>query len=167
MIKNLLIGSVFLLTPISAVADTAMATVTNVIPNWVEVVSSTPQNVCTLQKVPVYQEVRKDGATGLEVLGGALLGGFLGKAVTKKDEGAIVGGVLGGVAVAEANRGTKTRIIGYKDEKVCNIAYVDRVNSVISDYTIYYEWNGYYGSSVVGGIYDVGDNIKVNVTLSH
>ena len=63
MIKNLLIGSVFLLTPISAVADTAMATVTNVIPNWVEVVSSTPQNVCTLQKVPVYQEVRKDGPT--------------------------------------------------------------------------------------------------------
>lgn len=146
--------------------DSEQAVITSVVPNFKQVVTKTPQNVCTTKYLPVYETVQGQGASGLEVLGGAIVGGLLGKGVTKKDEGAIVGGLIGGAVVAEAGRSNKTRIVGYQNQEVCKLHYYDRVESVVSDYTIYYKWNNYYGSSVVNKKYNIGDSVRIMVSLS-
>ena len=97
-----LAGTLACTTPASA--EVVFASVTSSVPNaWTEVVTTVPVDVCNIQRIPIYYEVRGKGATGLEVLGGAIIGGLIGKGITDKDEGAVVGGILGGVAAAEVN----------------------------------------------------------------
>ena len=146
--------------------DPVYAEVTNVAPNYREVVTSRPQRVCRTENVPVYGKVKGTGATGLEVLGGAIIGGLFGKALTDKDEGAAAGAVVGGVVAAEAGRADRTEIVGYTQKEVCSTQYVDRVENVLDNYTIYYEWQGQYGSTVVDKRYRIGDKVAVMVIIT-
>jgi len=172
-----LVGAVLALaTPVRSAADTVTldeyfkdpvyATVTSVNPNYREITTSRPRQVCRTENVPVYGKVKGSGATGLEVLGGAIIGGLFGKALTDKDEGAAAGAVVGGVVAAEAGRADKTRIVGYEKQKQCSIQYVDQIESIVDNYTIYYEWNGQYGSTVVDKKYSIGDKVAVMVIIT-
>lgn len=147
-----------------AAAETAI--VTDVEPNWIEVVRDVPVTKCSIAQVPIYENVQGQGATGLEVLFGSVFGGLLGKAVTDKDEGAVAGAVIGGVVAAEAGRAPELRIVGYEDKEICTTRYVQRTESVPEDYTIQYDWNGYHGWGVVKDQYAVGDEIEVNVSVT-
>ena len=172
-----LVGAVLALaTPVRSAADTVTldgyfkdpvyATVTSVNPNYREITTSRPRQVCRTENVPVYGKVKGTGATGLEVLGGAIIGGLFGKALTDKDEGAAAGAVVGGVVAAEAGRADRTEIVGYTQKEVCSTQYVDRVENVLDNYTIYYEWQGQYGSTVVDKKYRIGDQVAVMVIIT-
>ena len=49
-------------------------------------------------------------------MGGAVLGGIIGKTVTKKDKGA-AGAIIGGAIANETQNQNKTEIIGYENLK--------------------------------------------------
>jgi len=163
-----LVGAVLALaTPVRAVADDVVyATITSVTPNYIELVTPVRKNTCSFVDVPVYDTVQGQGATGLEVLGGAIIGGLFGKAITDKDEGAAAGAVIGGVVAAEAGRADKTRIVGYEKQKRCSMQYVNRVENIVDNYTIYYQWKGQYGSTVVDKKYRIGDKVAVMVIIT-
>ena len=163
-----MVGAVLALTiPLKAAADDVVyATITSVTPNYKEITTSRPQQVCRTENVPVYGKVKGSGATGLEVLGGAIIGGLFGKALTDKDEGAAAGAVVGGVVAAEAGRADRTKIVGYTQKEVCSTQYVDRVENVLDNYTIYYQWQGQYGSTVVDKKYRIGDQVAVMVIIT-
>jgi len=146
--------------------DPVYAEITNVAPNYLDITVSRPQEVCREENVPVYGTVQGQGASGLDVLAGSIIGGLFGKAVTDKDEGAVAGAVIGGVVAAEAGRADKTEIIGYEKQTKCSTQYVKRLEQVVDNYTIYYEWNGQYGSAVVDKKYQIGDLVAVMVTVT-
>ena len=163
-----LVGAVLALTiPLKATADDVVyATITSVNPNYKEITTSRPQQVCRTENVPVYGKVKGSGATGLEVLGGAIIGGLFGKALTDKDEGAAAGAVVGGVVAAEAGRADRTEIVGYTQKEVCSTQYVNRVENIVDNYTIYYQWQGQYSSTVVDKKYHIGDKVAVMVIIT-
>jgi uncharacterized protein YcfJ len=146
--------------------DAVYATVTSVQPNFKEITTTRPRQVCREENVPVYGKVQGQGASGLDVLAGAVIGGLFGKALTDKDEGAAAGAVVGGVVAAEAGRADRTEIVGYTQKEVCSTQYVDRVENVLDNYTIYYEWQGQYGSTVVDKRYRIGDQVAVMVIIT-
>ena len=82
-----------------------------------------PFQSCSVQRVPVYGKIQSQPDVGA-VVGGAVLGGIIGKAVTKKDKGAAVGALVGG-ALANENQKTKTTtgIIGYEDRQRCQTKF--------------------------------------------
>jgi uncharacterized protein YcfJ len=148
-----------------ASAQSTWATVTSVSPNWVDTIKNVPVEQCSIQRVPVYGRVKGKGASGLEILGGALFGGLLGKAVTEKDEGAAIGGILGGVVAAEAGRADKIEVVGYENKNICYTINKDFVESEIISYKIEYEWNGFYGQTTTSSAFVPGDEIEVRVSL--
>jgi len=150
----------------AAPAAAEKAIITEVEPNWTQVTRNVPVETCNMAQVPVYENVQGQGATGLEVLFGALFGGLAGKAITDKDEGAAAGAVIGGVVAAEAGRAPQLRIVGYENKEICTTRYVNRTESVVKDYTIYYEWQGQYGSTVVDKKYRIGDKVAVMVIIT-
>jgi len=82
-----------------------------------------PYQNCTIQKVPIYGKIQSQPDVGA-VVGGAVLGGIIGKTVTKKDRGAALGAFVGG-ALANENQKTKTvtGIVGYEDRQRCQTKY--------------------------------------------
>lgn len=71
-------------------------------------------------KTVAYQETVK-GAKPAEILGGAIIGGVIGKVATGKDAGAAVGAIIGG-AVANENS-TKT-VTKYKEVEACTQVFI-------------------------------------------
>ena len=82
-----------------------------------------PYQNCTIQKVPIYGKIQSQPDVGV-VVGGAVLGGIIGKAVTKKDRGAAFGAFVGG-ALANENQKTKTTtgIVGYENRRRCQTKF--------------------------------------------
>ena len=82
-----------------------------------------PYQNCSIQKVPIYGEIQSKPDAGA-VVGGAVLGGIIGKAVTKKDKGAAIGALVGG-ALANENQKTKTTsaIVGYENRQRCQTKF--------------------------------------------
>lgn len=82
-----------------------------------------PYQNCTIQKVPIYGKIQSQPDVGA-VVGGAVLGGIIGKAVTKKDRGAAFGAFVGG-ALANENQKTKTAtgIVGYENRRRCQTKF--------------------------------------------
>ena len=74
---------------------------------------------CETASVP-YQESTKGGDPG-RVVGGALIGGVLGKAVTDDNAGALVGAVVGGAVGHESSKKTVTR---YKNVETCRNVFI-------------------------------------------
>ena len=82
-----------------------------------------PYQNCSIQKVPIYGKIQSKPDTGA-VVGGAVLGGIIGKAVTKKDRGAAFGALVGG-ALANENQKTKTTtgVVGYENRQRCQTKF--------------------------------------------
>ena len=82
-----------------------------------------PYQNCSIQKVPIYGKIQSQPDTGA-VVGGAVLGGIIGKAVTKKDRGAAFGALVGG-ALANENQKTKTTtgVVGYENRQRCQTKF--------------------------------------------
>ena len=82
-----------------------------------------PYQSCSVQKVPIYGKIQSKPDTGA-VVGGAVLGGIIGKAVTKKDRGAAFGALVGG-ALANENQKAKTTtgVIGYENRQRCETKF--------------------------------------------
>ena len=74
---------------------------------------------CETTTVP-YQETVKGGEPD-KVIGGALIGGVIGKAVTDENAGAAVGAIIGGAVGHESSRTTVTR---YKDVETCQNVFI-------------------------------------------
>ena len=74
---------------------------------------------CETTTVP-YQETVKGGQPE-KVIGGALIGGVIGKVVTDDNAGAVVGAVIGGAVGHENSRRTVTR---YKDVETCKNVFI-------------------------------------------
>ena len=74
---------------------------------------------CDNVEVPVYEYRNKNSNSG-NVLGGMIIGGLIGKGITKKDNGAAVGAVIGGIIAADNNSNGKERVqTGYRIERQC------------------------------------------------
>ena len=82
-----------------------------------------PYQNCSIQKVPIFGKIQSKPDAGA-VVGGAVLGGIIGKAITKKDKGAAVGAIVGGVLASE-NQKTKssTGVIGYENRQKCQTEF--------------------------------------------
>ena len=82
-----------------------------------------PYQNCSIQKVPIFGKIQSRPDAGA-VVGGAVLGGIIGKAITKKDKGAAVGAIVGGVLASE-NQKTKssTGVIGYENRQKCQTEF--------------------------------------------
>ena len=82
-----------------------------------------PYQNCSIQKVPIYGKIQSKPDTGA-VVGGAVLGGIIGKTVTKKDSGAAFGALVGG-ALANENQKTKitTGVVGYENRQRCQTKF--------------------------------------------
>ncbi|WP_299756132.1 hypothetical protein [uncultured Boseongicola sp.] len=74
---------------------------------------------CETTSVP-YQETIKGGEPD-KVIGGALIGGVIGKAVTDENAGAAVGAIIGGAVGHENSRTTVTR---YKNVETCRNVFI-------------------------------------------
>lgn len=84
-----------------------------------QALAGTWETRCETETVP-YQETVKGGKPG-EVIGGALIGGVLGKAVTGKDGGAVAGAIIGGAVANETSRHTVTK---YKEVETCKKIFI-------------------------------------------
>jgi len=82
-----------------------------------------PYQNCSIQKVPIFGKIQSKPDAGA-VVSGAVLGGIIGKAITKKDKGAAVGAIVGGV-LANENQKTKssTGVIGYENRQKCQTEF--------------------------------------------
>jgi hypothetical protein len=74
---------------------------------------------CETTRVP-YQETVK-GGTPEKVIGGAIIGGVLGKVVTKENAGAAAGAIIGGAVANETSKKTVTK---YKDVETCTNVFI-------------------------------------------
>lgn len=74
---------------------------------------------CETRSVPYQVSVK--GGQPEKVIGGALVGGVIGKAVTDDDAGAVVGAVIGGAIGHENSSRTVTR---YRNVETCRNVYV-------------------------------------------
>ena len=89
-----MIITLFIILPMTAKAETFYATITNVQPRYHIVNNSVPTKQCYETQVPIYGQTQGEGASGGDVLGGAIIGGILGKALTDNDKGAAFGAIV-------------------------------------------------------------------------
>ena len=122
-------------TPLVAAAETRVETVIGTVtrsePMMTSYIRKTPsdQRVCETQDVPVYAEA---GATNNgSDLGAMILGGVIGSAIGNKASdnegagaaGAVVGAILGREH-AKKNQSGGQKVVGYRQQEVCNIRKV-------------------------------------------
>lgn len=74
---------------------------------------------CDTEMVP-YQETVKGGSPE-KVIGGALVGGVIGRVVTDKNAGAAVGAIVGGAIANETSKNTVTK---YREVETCTNVFV-------------------------------------------
>jgi uncharacterized protein YcfJ len=81
--------------------------------------------VCTNQRLPIYGQAQAPKDPGA-VIGGAIVGGVIGKIVTDNDGAAAVGALIGG-AIANENQqnSTVTKVVGYENTTDCKDRYVN------------------------------------------
>tara|TARA_Y100001937_G_C6948336_1_gene253486 strand:+ start:127 stop:633 length:507 start_codon:yes stop_codon:yes gene_type:complete len=143
-----------------------LATITNIQPNYYFEQSNVPVETCKDIQVPIYGSVQGEGASGGDVLGGAIIGGLLGQALTGKDNGAAFGAIVGAMGAAENKKQSKQKIVGYQTQRQCGVFYQQESIRKIKNYKITYEWMGIVGSSYTYNNYSIGSHIPINVTIN-
>ena len=123
------------LVPLAAAAETRIETVIGTVtrsdPIMASYIRKTPsdQRVCETQDVPVYAEA--GAANNQSDLGAMIIGGVLGSAIGNKASdnegagaaGAVVGAILGREH-AKNNSSGGQKVVGYRQQEVCNIRKV-------------------------------------------
>ena len=106
----------------------------------------TNKTFCRDVKVPVYENVQKQGNAAEGALLGMIIGGVLGKGVSGNDDGAAAGAVIGGLIGADKGAKPKNeqQVIGYEYVEKCNTETVIREvkTEVYSHSTIRFYVNG-------------------------
>lgn len=106
----------------------------------------TNKTICRDVKVPVYENVQKQGNAAEGALLGMIIGGVLGKGVSGNDDGAAAGAVIGGLIGADKGAKPKNeqKIVGYEYVEKCNNETVIREvkTEVYSHSTIRFYVNG-------------------------
>lgn len=74
---------------------------------------------CETKSVPYQETVR--GGSPEKVIGGAIVGGVIGKVVTDKNAGAAVGAIVGG---AIANETSRNRVTKYREVETCTNVFI-------------------------------------------
>jgi len=122
-------------TSIAAMAETrvetVIGTVTQTNPIMASYIRKTPsdQRVCETQEVPVYADAGT--ANNDSDLGAMIIGGVIGSAIGNKTSnnegagaaGAVVGAILGREH-AKKNKSSGQKVVGYRQQEVCNIRKV-------------------------------------------
>ena len=135
MIATAATAGTLALAPLAATAETrvetVIGTVTRTDPIMASYIRKTPsdQRICETQDVPVYAEA--GAANNDSDLGAMIIGGVLGSAIGNKASdnegagaaGAVVGAILGREH-AKKNKSGGQRVIGYRQQEVCNIRKV-------------------------------------------
>jgi uncharacterized protein YcfJ len=148
----------------SAYAQTEYATITKVQPNYQNVSVPQHRTDCRIVEVPIYGG-RSQASTG-DTIVGAIIGGAIGNQVgggSGKDAATVLGAIIG--ADVANKKGGQERIIGYRQEQVCNNVTFYETQEQLKNYTITYEWNGMQGRTVSYNNYRVGDRIPVTVSI--
>ena len=147
-------------------ASEILATIVNIQPNYYWEKTNVPVETCENVQVPIYGQVQGQGATGGDVLAGAIIGGILGKALTGDDKGAGFGALVGAMGSAEKKNQSSQKIVGYETRKQCGVFYQEESIRKIKNYRITYEWMGIRGSSYTYNNYSIGARIPVNVSIN-
>ena len=152
--KTLIAASLLALTTTaSAAADFKVTgTVTNVVgPMQSFETEMVTETVCTEQTI-------RNSSKTQDTIGGAIIGGVLGKVITGNDDGAAAGAIIGGVIGNDKSKPT------YRVETVCN----DVKRMVRKQYYIVgYDWNGFEGEfQTKDGSYYVGQRVTLNLKLT-
>jgi len=147
-------------------ASEILATIVNIEPNYYWEKSNQPVETCENVQVPIYGNVQGQGASGGDVLSGAILGGILGKALTGEDNAAAFGAIVGAMGAAENKKQGSQKIIGYQTQKQCGVFYQEESIRKIKNYRITYEWMGIRGNSYTYNNYSIGARIPVNVSIN-
>ena len=147
-------------------ASEILATIVNIQPNYYWEKTNVPVETCENVQVPIYGQVQGQGATGGDVLAGAIIGGILGKALTGDDKGAGFGALVGAMGSAEKKNQSSQKIVGYETRKQCGVFYQEESIRKIKNYRVTYEWMGIRGSSYTYNNYSIGARIPVNVSIN-
>lgn len=136
--------------------------VTRVDPNWQKIQMSVPYKDCSIVEVPVYGQTRQD--TGGAIVGG-IIGGVIGNQIGKGSGndiatgvGAITGAIIGGQG--------RDQIVGYRQEERCIERVRTTYKDTITDYTVFWNWNGYKGTFYSKREFQVGDTITLDLSLN-
>ena len=98
---------------------------------------------------------------GENALGGMIIGGIIGKALTGQDNGAAAGAVIGGVIGADKARQTN------EVRRVCNDETRLITKEVIKHYAVEYCWNNYCGEfTTKDPSYRPNQRITLNLKLT-
>jgi len=81
--------------------------------------AGTYETRCSVKKIP-YQ-VTVGGGNTEEILGGAIIGGVIGKAATGDDGAAVAGAIIGGAVASEAG---KKKVTKYREVETCGKVYI-------------------------------------------
>jgi uncharacterized protein YcfJ len=103
-----------------------------------------PITKCEIQRLPVYRNIGTGTDDVGAFVGGAIMGGILGKVITKEDGGAAVGAVLGGALANENQKNNSEQIVGYEKKEVCLKKYrtVETQREQYSHSTITFQLGG-------------------------
>lgn len=142
-------------------AHTVKAEIVDIKPRTEQRQTRVPVTECKIVQVPIYGTVREKGNAG-SVITGMIIGGLAGKGATGDDGGAAVGAIIGGAVGAEHGRSRQV-ITGYREQQQCDLRYRVESETVISGYTITYEWAGIRSTRRTTHQYQIGDTIWVTV----
>lgn len=117
----------------------AGATEPHVTHHYKDISRSTPYQECHNVEVPIYGNVSTGRTSKSDVLGGMIVGGLLGKAVTGDDKGAAFGAVIGGM---ESVNGHERGVVGYKQQQRCQTKYNYTTEKVYSHSIARFTSNG-------------------------
>jgi len=153
--------SVFAVPAAAESTHTVQAEIVKIEPRTAQQQRRVPVTECEIVQVPVYGTVREKGNAG-SVITGMIIGGLAGKGATGDDGGAAVGAIIGGAVGAEHGRNRQV-ITGYREQEQCSTRYRVESETVISGYTITYEWAGLQSTTRTTRRYQVGDTLWVTV----
>jgi len=98
------------------------------------------KTLCNDVKVPIYENVQRQGDAAGGALAGMIIGGILGKGISGNDDGAAAGAVIGGLIGADKGAKPKAeqRIVGYEYVEKCEqvTTYQETRKEVYSHSTI-------------------------------
>ncbi|MDA7759940.1 hypothetical protein N8935_06815 [Amylibacter sp.] len=83
-----------------------------------------PYTECMMREVPIIESEQRGADDVGSFVGGAIIGGIIGKVVTQDDGGAAVGAILGGALANETQKNERSeQIVGYQNKEVCTKVY--------------------------------------------
>ena len=150
--------------------ETVIGTVSGADPIRTSYIRKTPKDerICQTQDVPVYGETAGNNESDL---GAMIIGGVIGSAIGNKTSdnqgagaaGAVVGALLGREH-AKKNQGGGQRIIGYRQQEVCNIRTVMTEQTVeeITGYRVRIEVDGKIISLESKRPRNLGERVEIN-----